>query len=182
MKLIAALDLEILGTEALDVAVIQIAIVVGDAHTGEILQEFDSGFISIEDNVKAGRVLELDTIFNFWMKQPEEARALFSRPSVPLIKAIQDCRSFIESQKDLELIFGNGVMFDNAILKNLFKTTVGLPTNWTYKLDSDLRTIRQLQPQIDRLPEPEGFVKHDALWDARYQFTKAAAGIRFVGE
>jgi len=112
------------------------------------------------------------SVFEFWMRQPEEARArLFDPKPVHLHFMLTAFGSWVyrDTGKNIR-VWGNGVNFDIGILRSAYEySNVKVP--WHFREERDMRTLVMVgkgkgipMPKVDR----EG-PKHDALSDALYQ-------------
>ena len=111
-----------------------------------------------------GRTISPSTVL-WWLKQSDSARkgiaeAFRETPSA----ALGDLQQFIEEFGAVG-VWGNGAMFDNAILISL-ADSIGMPRPWSYKLDRCYRTLKNIVPV-----EPAAFegTEHNALDDAIFQ-------------
>lgn len=150
------LDLETLGNGPNSV-IIAIGAVKFDA-TGlgsEFYQVVDP-----ESCVKAGLQMDTSTVM-WWMKQSDEARAAFDRPSAPLIAALADFAHWCGDS----VVWGNGASFDNTILSNAYRKT-GIEQPWKFWNDRCYRTVKNLYPDV-KLERVGTY--HNALDDAKSQ-------------
>ena len=122
-----------------------------------------------------------DTV-EWWLDpEREEARQqLASMPKIDIVSALAGLVEWMDSQPgDTLVIYGNGSMFDNAILLNAFeKVGVEPPQKWTYKADSCYRTFKR----IVGVPAPVAYgVAHGALDDAIAQANHLKAIVAHLG-
>lgn len=125
--------------------------------------------INLESSVNLGLHVSPKTI-GWWMGQSDEARRVFSDPNATnLARALQEFTEFVNqvahSAQAQPWIWGNGVGFDNTILRSAY-TAAGQDVPWKYDQDRCYRTLKNLFPTPE--PERQG-VHHDALDDARHQ-------------
>lgn len=99
----------------------------------------------------------------WWAQQSPEARTVLTATPVSVPEGLKAFSALCAGASNL---WGNGNMFDNAILRSLYKdfdTAYPIP----YWGDLDLRTLK-LIAGIDKPSVPKG-VAHNALDDAKYQ-------------
>lgn len=167
------LDLETMGLKQ-DAAIIEIGMVIFN-HTGldgsaEILGQWSSA-IRLESSMRHGGTTDAGTI-EWWMDTDRtEARDNWiTSEKISLPNALSLVAIKIRDYSIIEpkpLIWGNGVNFDNAILKSAYeRLEVAVP--WGYRQEADFRTLKLLYK--DAVPEP-AFVgtPHIALDDARHE-------------
>lgn len=179
------LDLETLGTGP-DAAILSIGAVKFCLETYTLGKEFYR-VINLASCIDANLSIDASTI-EWWMQQGEEARAVFNLPlddfrrapverdtKVPLISALSDFRTWAlglppGNRGEQPFVWGNGSMFDNAILRNAYKECkMKYPVSYRY--DMDYRTICTQFALPDTKVGYAG-VKHNALDDARFQATE----------
>ena len=117
--------------------------------------------------VDVGMEMSVSTVM-WWMKQSEEARAEFNKPSVSIEQALLSFRTWlVEHSPNFgeRKVWGNGVRFDNEILDNAYKKCK-LETPWPYWGDACYRTLKNLFPEV-KMERTGTF--HNALDDARSQ-------------
>ncbi|HDX4200696.1 TPA: 3'-5' exoribonuclease [Escherichia coli] len=161
------IDLETMGKNP-DAPIISIGAIFFDPQTGDMGPEF-SKTIDLET---AGGVIDRDTI-KWWLKQSREAQSAIMTDEIPLDDALLQLREFIDenSGEFFVQVWGNGVNFDNTILRRSYERQ-GIPCPWRYYNDRDVRTIVELGKAIDfdaRTAIPFEGERHNALDDARYQ-------------
>ena len=105
----------------------------------------------------------------WWYAQPSHVREEAFNGNTPIRDALREFQSWLYTVcKDKEpLIVGNGVAFDNIILKNAYEKC-DLTVPWTYKNDFCYRTLRKVLGDRIKEPDFEGD-KHNALADAIHQ-------------
>jgi hypothetical protein len=151
-------DLETMGTRP-NAPIIAIGAVAFDKK--DIRSEFYV-VVNLADAVAEGGVMDPSTVL-WWMKQSDEARAEFERPSQSLHMALDAFRSFITSHP-LDGVWGNGASFDNVILAESYRR-MGSDAPWPFYMDRCYRTMKS----ISAVPMERGGTHHNALDDARDQ-------------
>lgn len=167
------LDLETMGLKQ-DAAIIEIGMVIFN-HTGldgtvNLLHQYSQA-ISLENSMYHGGTITADTLL-WWMHsdRTEVRDNWLVAPKAPLTTTLNTVACIILDHSKINpkpLIWGNGVNFDNAILKSAYeRLEVAVP--WGYRQDADFRTLKLLYK--DAVPEP-AFVgtPHIALDDARHE-------------
>lgn len=167
------LDLETMGTKR-DAAIIEIGMVIFD-HMGQegtvnLIDQWSSA-VRLENSMRHGGTADAATI-EWWMDSDRtEARDNWmGSEKLSLPNALSLIAIKIRDYSAIDpkpLIWGNGVNFDNAILKSAYeRLEVKVP--WSYKQDADFRTLKLLYK--DLVPEP-AFIgtPHVALDDARHE-------------
>ena len=126
--------------------------------------------LETDDQYARGRTLSPSTI-RFWLQQSDAARRELVEQGDSVKKVL---KGFSDWCKEVGVgsIWGNGNMFDNVILRSLFKT-YGIKYPVTFRDDLDFRTAKILALQKDpnyqlKWPSNPG-VEHNALDDARNQ-------------
>ena len=127
--------------------------------------------IDLQDAIdKAYRAPSGSTI-EWWMKQSDEARKLFSNKEK--MNAITPLVELAKLIKEDDIVLGNGSDFDIAFLTDAY-IEQGIDVPWKHYNVGCFRTMKRALPQIE-LVEEEGDVHHnalsDALWQARYLIT-----------
>lgn len=172
------IDIETLGTKH-DAIVTQVAMVpwlLGDpeAHAGHPLHSF-LGIAPQMEQLIPPRRMDAGTIL-YWMGQPDAARAAFKQnDSTDFVELEAYMRHFVarfnavtEGHEYEIWTRGN---FDIPILESLLRQ-LGMPIPWAknFRALRDLRTLMVTAGvEVSDVPEPTGFVKHDALWDCKFQ-------------
>jgi hypothetical protein len=152
-------DIETLDTAA-SAAILSIGAVRFDADTiGETFYRE----ISRASNLISGRTVSASTV-KWWMGQSEDARKILdSEHGVSLITALHDFNDFVGFESTL---WGNGSMFDNAILRSACES-VEIEPVWSYRNDACYRTLKKCFPEIEMVNKPK--IAHHALEDAMAQ-------------
>jgi hypothetical protein len=101
----------------------------------------------------------------WWNSQSTEARkVLDSEPTLPTLQEVQ--RDFFHFCRGTESLWGNGNMFDNAILRSLFAPAFP----YKYWADLDYRTLKKLYESFGYTTYPAfKSIPHHALCDAKMQ-------------
>lgn len=136
-------DIETLGNK-IDSTIIQISAVSFDIHSGKIHETFNE-VADISKN--ESKVNVTGSTLQWWINTNSE---LFSELLTKGEQSSEDVtRNFhtwlvgiVSDQKDLYL-WGNGILFDNAIIRHKFES-IGLDYPIFYRNDRDVRTILEL--------------------------------------
>lgn len=117
-------------------------------------------------NPDQGRSISVSTLL--WWMHPDRAAAWadwqksFEESGAELDEALYGFAEWLNEGETPEGVWGNGVLFDNAILNNAYKQ-FKIPVPWGYRQDQDYRTLKGRYPSL-------GFVQpalaHNALNDA----------------
>lgn len=178
------LDLETMGTKQ-DAAIIEIGMVIFN-HTGQegttnVIGQW-SGAISLQTAMTHGGTVSPDTV-EWWMdtERTEARNNWLTSTKMALHVALNGVAARIRDYSainPLPLIWGNGVNFDNEILKSAYeRLDVRVP--WKYTQNADFRTLKLLYK--DLVPEPV-FVgtPHVALDDARHEAVWLSNILRYI--
>jgi hypothetical protein len=190
-KLVLMLDVETLATTT-SAVVWQSALYGIDSSDPTTLLDFPSHqYLPIQPQLDLlpARQIQADTLL-FWMK-PEnaEARELMATecdsPDFDELSAVlrhfnRALERYIDqSGGDYEL-WTRG-QFDLPIMQSLL-TQAGLPILWDFRKTRDLRTLESVSGVSYRdVPQPQGFIKHRADWDAIFQLSHWAACMKALG-
>lgn len=123
-----------------------------------------------EQEEEMGRDSDPDTLA-WWSKQSKAARAVFDEKEEDVGPALL---RFVEFCKGAKRIWGNGNMFDNAIIRDLCDDA-GVEYPFYYSQDLDVRTLTYLWNSVTnwlskgKRPEVNLGAEHDALDDAKRQ-------------
>ena len=168
-------DLETLSTET-DAVVLSIGAVrfrLDTRDDTESIMEEDRSFYARLDTAEQedeGRDIDPDTLA-WWDAQSDEAREVFQEEPEGTVHAL---KRFLKFCKGARRIWGNGNMFDNAIVRSLcqdFNVDYPVP----YWNDLDVRTLTRLwnllgnQGSNSKRPTINLGEEHNALDDARRQ-------------
>lgn len=162
-------DLETMSNKG-NAAIVSIGAVAFELSTGEIGPTFYS-VVDLRSCEHAGLHIDADTVL-WWLKQSSEARSQIVVDGVNLHKALHDLSRFAEGAlTDDVQVWGNGVDFDNVILRNAYGA-VGLGPFWKHWNNRCVRTIVELGRNAGIDPKKtlqfEG-EPHNALDDAIHQ-------------
>ena len=127
---------------------------------------------TIDEQIRKGRTVSASTI-EWWAKQNAEARSVFSssdpaqaslRAHISVLQALHSLSAFCKTcaRGNDFFVWGNGVAFDNVILRSLYETYECEPF-WGYRQDRCYRTLCAENKHI--LFAPYG-TKHVAVDDA----------------
>jgi len=168
-------DLETLSTET-DAVVLSIGAVRFRLDTRddiESIKDEDRCFYSrldTTDQENEGRSIDPSTV-EWWESQSAEARKVFEEEPEGVVHAL---KRFLKFCKGGKRIWGNGNMFDNAIVRDLCKDyDLDYPVG--YWNDLDVRTLTRLwnllanQGSNNKRPSIDLGAEHNALDDARRQ-------------
>lgn len=115
-----------------------------------------------------GRTVGGDTVA-WWMsgETTPEAKAEMLTDQMRPEYVLSQFQQFL-AEADINVqVWGNGVDFDNAILRSMYKS-YGMQAPWNFRDNRCYRTINALRPRVVILPERVG-VHHNALHDAEHQ-------------
>ena len=119
--------------------------------------------LELNDQIRSGRTISGSTI-EWWAQQDVKARAVFSEPAISTEKALLDYADFLSTEDCV--MWGNGAMFDNAILLNMYDM-YGMPRPWSYRNDRCYRTVLALHKSLyPGFETNTPSVAHNALADA----------------
>lgn len=181
-KLLLMVDIESLDLGPRCV-ITQIAMLGYDLEQDKLLTQNYAEYLPIQpqlDMLKP-RTISASTLW-FWMQQPDEARLRFENNLGDDLFDLQFLgRSFIEKFRrmtqgfDSYVICARGPQFDLVAIESLLHD-LELTAPWDYSAVDDLRTLmNRAGMHTDDVPKPEGFIKHVAYWDARYQIDQYLA-------
>jgi hypothetical protein len=158
------IDLEFMDTSPPS-AITAIGAVVFDPIEGSTGAKFYVP-VDLESSVKHGGTMSASTVL-WWLKQSEEARAEFKKPSEYITAALISFSKWVLQfdERDNIKIWGNGAASDNVILRTAYERLQMEPP-WSFRNDRCYRTLRALTPDIEF--EPVG-TAHHALDDAYAQ-------------
>ena len=122
--------------------------------------------VNLEYSVKKGMTIDPSTVL-WWLQQDKLIQEDLQNTSgqVNLNQALASFSAFCKQVK-VSGIWGNGVNFDNTILRSAYNLC-DLTPPWHYRQDRCFRTVKALYPvPMDLAPNTE---KHNALSDATWQ-------------
>ncbi|EKT55501.1 3'-5' exonuclease [Providencia sneebia] len=163
------LDLETMSNKG-NAAIVSIGAVAFEPSTGEIGPTFYT-VVDLISSERAGLHIDADTVL-WWMKKSSEARAAIIADGCWLDESLGDLNLFAERVlTDDVQVWGNGVDFDNVILRNAYNA-VNLEPFWKRWNNRGVRTIVELGRNTGIDPKRtlafEG-EPHNALDDAIHQ-------------
>jgi exodeoxyribonuclease VIII len=154
------IDLETMGTGPA-AAIVAIGAVEFDLVSGELGREFYEA-VSLPSSMESGGRVDADTVL-WWLRQSDEARALFRAPAHRLYEVLEQLAFFMAEFAGPEVkVWGNGAAFDNVVLAGAFDRA-GLDRPWKYSNDRCYRTVKALHPEV---PMERTGTHHNALDDA----------------
>ncbi len=157
------LDIETMGTST-SAAIMSIGACYFDRSTGEIGETFHK-----QIDISTNGVIDASTVI-WWMKQDDDARSKFyeNGKAGDIKDVLFDFTTFVKRNSR---IWGNGIAFDNVIIRNAYDKLKS-QSPWAFWDDRDVRTMVDLGQCIGIDPKrdfPFEGVKHDALADAIHQ-------------
>lgn len=159
-------DLETLGTNA-DAPIIAIGAVVFDDETGELSNEFYAK-IDVESAVAECGPIDPDT-FKWWMQQSYEARTDAISGTTDFVDALTAFHQYVKGLDEAQYggitVWGNGASFDNSMLADAYKKSLG-DVPWKFWNDRCYRTLKNLRRDV---PFTMVGTAHNALDDAKSQ-------------
>ena len=161
-------DIETLSTNSNGV-VTTISAVEFELETGKTGVEFEIA-IDIKEQINAGAIIDIDTVV-WWFSQDEEAiKSMLRLKKFKVDIALQLFNDWFDqidtSNNDIKL-WGNGVSFDNVMIRNLYKRhdiEFALP----FWCDNDVRTLVTLGNIDTRSFDFKG-IKHRGIDDCKHQ-------------
>lgn len=172
------IDLETMGNKPAS-AIVAIAAVPFDIATGAVC---DTAFYEVVDlrcSVEHGGKIDADTVL-WWLDKSDAARKEItdSEKATAMPVALNGLRWFISEHCDDGVrVWGNGVCFDNVILRSAYENC-GMVPPWQHWHDRDVRTIVELGRHAGIDPKYDyPFVgeAHNALDDALHQVNYVVA-------
>lgn len=160
------IDIESMGN-CHDGAIVSIAAVEFDIHTGETGLEFYEK-IDLQSAINIGLKINADTIM-WWMQQEESARQMiYIDKGINISEAIFKFTKFIELLNPSELqIWGNSPRFDLTLIESAYKA-LGKNISWKFRNERCVRTLVSFCPEIKDNMYFEG-VKHNPIHDCLHQ-------------
>ncbi|MDD9340215.1 MAG: 3'-5' exoribonuclease [Providencia heimbachae] len=162
-------DLETMSNKG-NAAIVSIGAVAFEPSIGEIGPTFYQ-VVDLRSCERVGLHIDADTVL-WWMRKSSEARAAIVAEGSDLSLALSNLGAFSrENLTDDVQVWGNGVDFDNVILRNAYNV-VGLEPFWKHWNNRCVRTIVELGRNAGIDPKKTlGFVgePHNALDDAIHQ-------------
>lgn len=172
------LDIETLGTGHKCI-VTHIGAVKFDPFDPDVPEQYFYKQLDYMQQQKAGRVLDVPT-FIWWTQQNEGARNEHKNVGEDVQLSLEAFKEFCGTNC---IIWGNGNVFDNAIVRNLCADfNVQYPTD--YKRDLDFRTVVLLAQQKNnefKVEHPAEMVSHHALEDAKNEARNFRRAVELLG-
>lgn len=170
-------DIETLASVS-SAAITQIAAVLFDLDTGAI--ETDTHNVYVR---RGFGTVNRDTAL-WWMQQPS-AQAFAKRvetEGVDLREALMRFTGWVIAARGGQKIplYAHGAPFDFPVLRASFEACEFAPP-WSYRDELCTRQLYRELGRVPSVPEPEGYVKHDALSDCRMQVAQLVAARRALG-
>lgn len=164
------LDLETLGKNAPEMAIVSIGAVTFDWNRTDAVF---SASLDLSEQQVHGRTIDESTV-RWWLRQSEEAQSAFMNP-VPVMQALEEFAFFCKSQ-NVTAVWGNGASFDCIGLESLYED-FAMPCPFAYWQHRCYRTLKNLRPDIKRTTK----VTHLAFDDAMRQAIHAIEIGRALG-
>jgi hypothetical protein len=164
------LDLETFGTEP-NAMVTSIGACEIDFLNSQVGRKFYRD-INLNSYKKLDYSIDPDTVL-WWVGKNEVARNQLTNPIDPVSirQALVDFMSYVKrvSGGSRVNIWGNGVDFDNAILKHFYRQE-NLILPWTYRDDRCYRTIKNIfiDGPLPAENESVHHALHDSVWQANH--------------
>lgn len=137
-----------------------------DLSTGEFGQSFYCN-VTRESCEAIGMQCDEDTL-DWWSKQTQAAQDALLVDQIDIHEACSNFRTWVRGMRKGQYLWGNGVLFDNAIMRGAFRLAdVRFPIHWSH--DSDVRTLVRIGPKNAVKNEPQVGTHHNALDDSIYQ-------------
>ena len=159
------LDLETMGLRG-NSAIVSIGAVAFDPSTGRLGETFYTN-VDLSSCIEYGLEVDGNTIA-WWISQSNDAKQSLFKDAKPLDDALKSFTQFVK-QFDKVNVWGNGLGFDNVIIKNAY-VAAEQEKPWNDFQDRDMRTIIDITESIHG---KQNFVKegvsHNALDDATNQ-------------
>jgi len=179
------IDIETLANTS-NAVINQLAAVVFDRHTGEIIDKFKKN-VDTQTCVDIGLELSVETI-EWWLGQSKDAQnSILEKPRYSIKDALQELYYFfIKSWKNVHDDVYNiervnvwcHTTFDEPVLENAFrKTKTDVP--WHYRSGRDLRTLVDLANYTIDKNKNVG-TAHDALDDCLFQIEYTVKCINII--
>ena len=170
------LDLETLGTDS-NAVIISISAIVFDLKTGKTGAAIEIGVDVLEQMLNGG-IVDNDTI-SWWANQNKETKgSLYRLGSISVKRALSMLNKFITEHAACDFntckLWGNGSVFDNVILRNLYKRT-DIQFVLPYWCDMDVRTLVCLTNTNTRDFKFVG-IKHNGIDDCKHQINYCSYG------
>lgn len=158
------LDLETMGNGP-QAAIAAVGAVAFDPDTNTIGERLYLP-VSLESSVAIGGEMDPATVV-WWMKQNDQARALFGATTYPIGYVLDTFGYWLGSigERKTIKVWGNGAAFDNVILASAYRAAKK-PVPWDFWNDRCYRTIKALNKDV---PLERIGTHHNAVDDAESQ-------------
>lgn len=162
------IDIETLSNKSYSV-ITTISAVEFDLTTGETGKTFEVA-LDIRSQIEKGLNINNETVAWVMSQDKEAILALFELPKISVESAIYSLNDFLNSidvHNNKMKLWGNGVSFDNVIVRNLCDA-FDIPFALPYWCDNDVRTLVTLGGIDTRNFEFTG-TKHKGIDDCKHQ-------------
>lgn len=164
-------DLETLGKRP-NAAILSVSAIHFDPYSDYIGKIFHRN-IDLDSCIERGLTIDA-SCFHFWLDQKSKARySLLECNIKELDDGLIEFSQFLRNN-DIIYLWGNGINFDNVILKSAY-ISCKLEYPIDYKNDRDVRTIAGLVPKQEfnniqnKIRENYKLIKHNSHDDAKFQ-------------
>lgn len=156
------LDLETMGFEGRS-AIISIGTVAFDPNSGTLGETFYTN-VDLDSCIEQGLEVNGATVA-WWITQRSDAKKALFSDAKPLNEALDEFTKYINQFKNVK-VWGNGLGFDNVIIKNAYKA-IKKERPWSDFQDRDMRTLVDITETIyGKHKHLKKGVAHNALDDA----------------
>lgn len=167
------LDLETLGTKPGSIILAIGAVYFDKDGIGERFYTR----ISMTSSCSAGLNVDPLTV-EWWLKQSKEAQNQAFCGTSSIQSVLVEFCYFVTNHTDDVLIWGNGVAFDNALLRAAYECCK-IRCPWTYKQDMCYHSLKNLFKDLVPVVPFDG-IKHNALDDAINQAQHAVNILNYL--
>jgi len=168
------IDIETLSTQP-DARIISIGAVFFNPESSELGETFHQ-HIKLDDSEYQPHI-SASTV-KWWLQQdPDAQKNVISGTSPAPVVLFKFKNWILNYREDDELkVWANSPSFDLVILNSAFNH-FGMEKPWSYYLERDLRTLKELSAHLPNKPsvERKAGIKHTALDDAQYQASQILA-------
>lgn len=155
------LDIETLDTKPTAI-VLSIGAIIFDPNSSELSDRMYA-VLNQHDQRMKNRTESLETLA-WWRGQSDEAKAVLSGSRDPTYDTLLLLADWIKAH-EITAVWGNGVGFDNVIVRDLFNC-FEIKSPWPFYLDRCYRTIKAIGKANNIAEVPFVGTKHNALDDA----------------
>ena len=167
-------DIECLSTNY-NAAIIQIGWCAFDPMSEELLEPVTHN-VQLASTLKLGFQVQAATI-KWWMKQSDEARALFGAHAEPISRVLA---WLAVASRECDCVWACPPQFDLSILKNAYFVACGGAQPWPHRNERCLRTLCDVAGYDRKKLGPRADIRHDAGQDALAQAKQCQAAFRMV--